>query len=138
MLCNCLCSSAHLFRDFGIVNRYSWFWKSFNMLDRSGEFSFFRGIHVSIDVRIDISISIRPMQVQAGTSRRLDWNEANQAGAGDVIMSRSLDKLKTLYLHSQSANCHETWQDGDLSWWAPTHNVTRPFDHVVLLDHVTN
>ena len=32
----------------------------------------------------------------------------------------------------------QTWQDGDLSWGAPTHKVTWPFDHVVLGDCVTN
>ena len=31
------------------------------MADRGGEFRFFQGIHVRIDIRIDISISIRPM-----------------------------------------------------------------------------
>ena len=31
------------------------------MADRGGEFSFFQGIYVRIDIRIGISISIRPM-----------------------------------------------------------------------------
>ena len=31
------------------------------MLDRGSEFSFFQGIHVRIDIRIDISIFIRHM-----------------------------------------------------------------------------
>ena len=31
------------------------------MADRGGKFSFFQGIHVRIDIRIDIVISIRPM-----------------------------------------------------------------------------
>ena len=31
------------------------------MGDRGGEFRFFQGIHVRIDIRIDISISIRPL-----------------------------------------------------------------------------
>ena len=31
------------------------------MADRGVEFSFFQGIHVRIDVRVDNSISIRPM-----------------------------------------------------------------------------
>ena len=50
-------SSLRLFRDPGILNRYSCFWKSLNMVDRDGEFSFFLGIHV----RSNISISMRPM-----------------------------------------------------------------------------
>ena len=36
------------------------------MTDRSGEFGFFQGIHVRIDIRIDISISIRPMTTKFG------------------------------------------------------------------------
>ena len=55
-------SSSRLFRGFGIVNRYSRLLKSLNMADRDGEFSFFLGIHV----RIDISISIRPMSIKFG------------------------------------------------------------------------
>ena len=35
---------------------------------------------------------------QADTSTGFDSNETNQAGAGDLIMSRSREKLKTLYL----------------------------------------
>ena len=56
---------------------------------------------------------------QAGTSTEFDSNETNQAGAGDVIRSRSCEKLKTLYLHYQSACSHITGQDGNLPWWAP-------------------
>ena len=68
-LCNCLCSassrlshfSASGSRDLGFVNRYSWFWKFLNMVDRVGESSFFRGLHVRSDIRIDISVSIKFM-----------------------------------------------------------------------------
>ena len=69
---------------------------------------------VVIDITTVISISIRPMTTncQAGTSREVDSNEINQAGAGDVITSRSHDKIKTLYLHYQSVSGHQTWQDG--------------------------
>ena len=38
---------------------------------------------------------------------------------------RSLDKLKPLYFLCRSAYGHQTWQDGNLSWWAPTHKVTK-------------
>ena len=46
----------------------------------------------NFDIRIDISISIRPdHQIwQTGTSAGFDWNETNQAGAY-VITSRSRD-----------------------------------------------
>ena len=48
---------------------------------------------------------------QEGISKGFHSNEANQAGAGDVITSRLRNKLK---------------------------NSNLPFDHVVLRDHVTN
>ena len=37
-----------------------------NMVERDGEFSFLQGIHVRTDIRIDISISIRPMTFKVG------------------------------------------------------------------------
>ena len=37
-----------------------------------------------------------------------DSNETDQAGACEVIASRSCDKLKTLYIHHQSAYGYET------------------------------
>ena len=36
------------------------------MTDRGGEFRFFQGIQVRIDIKIDISISIRPMITKYG------------------------------------------------------------------------
>ena len=36
------------------------------MADRGGEFSLFQDIHVRIDVKIDISITIRPMITKFG------------------------------------------------------------------------
>ena len=36
------------------------------MADQCGEFRFFQGIHVRIGIRIDISISIRPMITKFG------------------------------------------------------------------------
>ena len=82
------------------------------MADRGTEFSSFLGIHVGMD----ISISIRPMITKFGKQAYLqDLNQMkfdtslNQAGAGDAITSRSHDKLKTLYLHYQSAYGYQTW-----------------------------
>ena len=100
------------------------------MVDRDGEFSFFLDIHVRIDIRIDISFFLRPYDLQiwqAGTSTGFD---SNQAGAVDVITSRSHDKLKTLYLYYQSAYGYQTWQDGNLPWWVPAHKFKWPFDYV--------
>ena len=51
---------------------------------------------------------------------------------------RSRDKLKPLYLHYHSTYGHQTWQDGNLPWWAPAYKVTWFFDHVVFWDIVTN
>ena len=36
------------------------------MEDRGGEFSFFQGIYVRFDIRIGISISVRPMTTKFG------------------------------------------------------------------------
>ena len=56
-----------------------------------------------------------------GTSAGFHSNETNQACAGKVITSRSLDKLKTF------ASGHQTWLDGNLPRCAPDHKVTQPF-----------
>ena len=45
---------------------------------------------------------------QGWTSTGFDSEETNQAGAGEVITSRSNDKLNTLYLHYMSAYGHQT------------------------------
>ena len=42
----------------------------------------------------------------------------------DLVRSRN--KLKPLYFHYPSAYGHETWQNDDFAWWAPTYNVTWP------------
>ena len=36
------------------------------MVDRDGELSFFQGIHVKIDIRVDIAISMRPKITKFG------------------------------------------------------------------------
>ena len=71
------------------------------MAERRGEFRIFRGIHFykTYDQQI----------WQVGISTGFDSNKTNQVVAGDVITSRSRDKLKT-YLHYQSAYGHQTWQ----------------------------
>ena len=33
---------------------------------------------------------------------------------------------------------HQSWQDGNLTWQAPTYKVKWPFDHMVLQGHETN
>ena len=76
-LCNCLWfffPSSSPFRrfstscvwDFKIINWYFRIWKFLNMGDRCGEFDFFQFHHVRTDIRIDISVSIRPMTTKFG------------------------------------------------------------------------
>ena len=66
------------------------------MEDWGGQFSFSQGIDVRIDTLIYISVSIRLNDhqiLQAGASPRVQSNETNQTGTGDVITSTSSDKL---------------------------------------------
>ena len=43
------------------------------MVDQAEQFSFFWDIHIKIDTRVDISISLRPMTTKFG--KRLDIEE---------------------------------------------------------------
>ena len=54
-----------------------------------------------------------------------------------VLWNRLLQPLKA-YLHYHNAYGHLTWQDSDLPWGDPIQKVTRPFDHVIFRNHVTN
>ena len=72
------------------------------MVNRSGEF---RQRYLHFGKTYDHRIW------QAGTSTGVDSNETNQAGAGQVITSRSRDKK---HFHYQSAHGHQTWQGGNL------------------------
>ena len=74
----------------------------------------------------------------AGTSKGFDASDTNESGASDVITSRSIDKLKSLYLRYHCAYGQQTWQDGNLPWWAPSYKITWSFDHVALRDQVAN
>ena len=55
------------------------------MTDQGGEFSFFRGIYVTIDIEIDKHFyKTHDLQIwEAGTSIGFYSNQINQAGAGD-------------------------------------------------------
>ena len=77
MFCKCLlsfssCFSARCIWNIGIVNQYMWFWKSLNLVNQSCAFSFFWDIHVRINERIYISISIRPMTTKFGKQLHLE------------------------------------------------------------------
>ena len=56
----------------------------------------------------------------------------------DPSITWSLEKLKPFYLYYQSAHGYQTWQDGNLPWWALSYKVASNFDHVVFWDHGTN
>ena len=88
------------------------------MADRGCDFSIFEGIHVRFDTRYDMSISVRSLTPDLASRHiyRINSNETNQAGAGDVITSRLRDKLKTLYRHYRyrSVYSHQTWLVGNL------------------------
>ena len=108
------------------------------MADREGEFNFFQRIHVRIGIRIDFSISIRPMITRFGNQIHLE--DLTQIRIIKQVLVRhtwrSPDKPNTLHLHYQSVYGHQTWQDGNLSWWPPAHKVTWPFDHVVFWNYI--
>ena len=71
-LCNCRCSysyspfSASRVSDFRIVDRTPEFWKSLNMAEGDGEFSFFRGIHKNWYKNWYLIFPIRPMTTKFG------------------------------------------------------------------------
>ena len=64
---------------------------------------------------------------QAGTFRRVDSIENNQAGADDISMWRLRDKLKPLCLHYHSA----VWPP-NLAWWWLTLRDSFPWCHCTL------
>ena len=69
------------------------------MTDRGGEFSFFQGIHVRFDIRIDISISVRIMTTKLGKEVHLqELTQVRLIKRVLVTSSRPLEQLKT-YLH---------------------------------------
>ena len=50
----------------------------------------------------------------------------------------ALQPLKTSHLQYNNAYDYQTPQGGNLPWGAPTHEITLPFDRVVLQDHATD
>ena len=84
------------------------------MADRCGEFSFFKGIHVTIDLIIHFYKTYDHQIRQEGTFTGFDSNETNQAGAGDIITSTASDRLKSSYAYYHSAYGHQTWQENNL------------------------
>ena len=51
---------------------------------------------------------------------------------------RSSDKLKSLYLHYQSAYGYHTWQESNLPCWTLAYKIAWSFDYVVLRNYITN
>ena len=51
-------------------------------------------------------------------------------------MANWSDSIWNFFLNYHDACGCQTWQGGDLPMGAPTHKITRPFDHVVLQYYV--
>ena len=131
-LCNCLCSSSPSFRfsasrdlDFKIINQYSW---SLSMADRGSEFSFFSGIHVRTEIRIGISIFIRPMTTKFGKEVHLEeltrvrhrcWWRHHVDLQVLVMSSHQVHQTNLKHLHYQGAFGHQIWQDGNFNGLLP-------------------
>ena len=81
------------------------------------DFSFFQGIHVSFDIRIDISISIKPTITKFG-SRYIYRIWFISLIKQVPVTSLLQDQLKICF-HYQGAFGHQTWQNGNLPWLAP-------------------
>ena len=60
-----------------------------SMVDRSGEFSLFRDIHVANGSHLYFPKAYRHIHRTAGTFRGVKLDGTNQAGTGDIIMLRS-------------------------------------------------
>ena len=113
----------------GIVNWYSWFWKSLNMMNWGSEFSFFYGIHIGIGIRIDISISINTRfdkQVHLEELTEMRQIKLMCLFAYDVIMSKSCDNKKhyistTIVFMATKLGRITTYLDGVPS--IKTHNL---------------
>ena len=83
------------------------------MADLGAEFSFFQGIHARINIRIDMSISVRPITTKFG----------KQVYGQDLTQMRPIKQLLVMssrqdhnHLHYQSAYGYQTWQDGNWPW----------------------
>ena len=64
---------SRLFQDSRIVNRFSWFWKSLNTADWGVSSAFSKVfIHTRTDVRVNISISAKPMPTKFGKQVHLE------------------------------------------------------------------
>ena len=56
----------------------------------------------------------------------------------DPLNVKLQGKLKSLHFHYHSAYGHKIWQAADFPWAASTHDITPPFYHMFLQDHVRN
>lgn len=74
------------------------------MADGGSYFSFFRGNHAGINIRIDIFIFVKPITIKFSKQVHLVFGSTgfNGASPGNVITSRSRNKLER-YFHYQSA-----------------------------------
>ena len=113
--------------DFEIENRISQYGGS------KWWVQFFQGIHVRIDIGIDISISIKPITTKFGKQVHLQGLIQMRQIKKVLVTSLRQDHVTSKkHLYYQSAYGHQVLQDGNLPWWALAHKVTWSFDHVAL------
>ena len=94
------------------------------MVDWGSKFSFFQGIHVRIDLRIDISISIGSMATKYGRQVHLEELTQMKLIKQVMVMSSNQDHMRILkHLLYQSSFGHQTLQHGHLPQWATAHKV---------------
>ena len=106
------CYSASRIRNFGIVNRYSWFGKSVNMADQRGALGFFQGIHAITDITIDIFISIRPITTKFGKQKFwLKWGKSSRCWWCHHVNITS--QIKTIV----SPLPQSLWPPNLAGWW---------------------
>ena len=76
------------------------------------------------------------MSIATKLGRVVSSHQQSHTTFGSDGLARSRDKPKALHLHYQSDYGQQTLQDANLFLWVSAHNVTRPFVHVSLSDHV--
>ena len=66
------------------------------MVDRGGEFSFFRGIYVRTDILIDISISMKPRTTKSGKQLHLGELTQMKLIKQVLVLSSRKDHVKRI------------------------------------------
>ena len=82
------------------------------------------------------NLALQPLKIYISTTAMLVANKLGRVVTYHerLLLTKSLDRLITLSCeilrqtenisHNQSAYAHQTWQYGNLAWWAPAHKVS--------------